>query len=238
MNLSRPDCALHPVACFVAAALQVVTSNAAGAVPPEPGRAEFALRWNAAEGGPKSAEAALAVLGLAAKRSTQFAVDYFDLPPPTTVPAGFVPILRRSVDGAGRAELTWKVRGDHALMAWPCELVNGHPKSEMDITFTDSATTARSYSYSCTQTFNPASLKALSAKIKPCPARVVRLEKDRIKMEEWHLSNNVLIVEASSNGANTPEVLAQFRGRVVAPLLAAGVHPASDSKTELAGVCE
>jgi len=57
-------------------------------------------------------------------------------------------------------------------------------------------------------------------------------------VEEWRLPGDRLMIEVSGTGANTAEAEEQFRKRVVAPLLAAGIRPSGDSKTELGSRCE
>ena len=54
------------------------------AVPaPEPRNAEFAIRWDPAEGGPKSAQEVYEILGTSLPSPERYAVRYFDLPRPS-----------------------------------------------------------------------------------------------------------------------------------------------------------
>ena len=59
-----------------------------------------------------------------ARRARTFKVDYYDLPSTTTTAPGFSAILRGRIDHAGNANLTWKLRDNHALAGWTCPLRN------------------------------------------------------------------------------------------------------------------
>ena len=204
----------------------------------EPDAAEFALRWNAREGGPATAEATLNLLSLRAKHATRFEVSYYDLPSTIAAPPGFSTILRRRQENGGEAELTFKLRGDHALTQWSCPLRDaGPPKAEMDFTFGVARTPARTFSYSCTQTGADRAANELSATPKACGASVIRREAGKLKVEEWRLPGDVLMIEVSGRGADSTRAMEKFRERVVTPLLAAGVRPAADSKTEFGSRC-
>mgnify|MGYP000222725962 CR=1 FL=1 len=49
---------------------------------------------------------------------------------------GWIDAVRRRIDDAGRSELTFKLRGDHALGEWSCPLRNARQtKAEVDVTF-------------------------------------------------------------------------------------------------------
>src|SRR4029450_771081 len=121
------------VATALGVALGAATTIVAGA---EPADAEYAIRWNARAGGPASLNETLAILKTHATRPRRFKVDYYDLPPTPTTPPGFSVILRRRVDDAGPAELTWKLRGDRALSDWACPLRNSRDaKDEVDVAF-------------------------------------------------------------------------------------------------------
>jgi hypothetical protein len=237
--------ALHAVrqwqACAVAAAAMGLALGApsAAAAPSEPAGAEYAIRWNASDGGPKTGGAALTALKKRAPRTSQLEVSYFELPPPPTAPPGFAAILRRRVEGDRDPEFTWKLRGDRALADWTCPLENAqHSKSEVDVTFSGADTITRTYSYSCTSTAMPFGVPGRDTSRRSCAASVKRWEAGRLNVEEWRLEGDVVIIEVSGKGADTPAAMEDFRRRVAAPLLAAGVVPSPQSKTDLATRCQ
>lgn len=204
----------------------------------EPADAEFAIRWNAREGGPATVDATLAVLAVRARHESRFKVGYFDLPATASAPAGFTAILRRREESDQRAELTFKLRGNRALEQWSCPLRNGGPpKAEVDVTFGKAGTLSRTYSYSCSREDSASAAAEFSATRKVCVTNVMRRQGARLKVEEWQLPGGVSMIEVSGHGANSEKALESFRARVVAPLLAAGIRPAADSKTELGSRC-
>ena len=219
------------------AGLALVASHAFAASG-EPTSAEYAIRWNVRDGGPGTINDALAVLKSRATRVHQFRNDYYDLPPAISAPQGFSTILRRrGEDGVG-AELTWKLRGDHALAEWACPLREAKPgKAQVDVTFSGVDATTRAFSYSCTSKAPDEEASALAAKIRSCPATVLRRDAGNLKLEEWHLPGDVLVIEASMTSEDKPGPMDVFRANVVAPLLAAGVVPLKESKTELGSRC-
>ncbi len=66
---------------------------------------------------------------------------------------------------------------------------------------------------------------------------MTRMESDNLKVEEWRMPGNLLMIEVSQKGRNTKKKLKAFRQQVVAPLLKAGIKPSDRSKTELGGQC-
>jgi hypothetical protein len=199
--------------------------------------AEYAIRWNAAEGGPGTADQVLAVLKQRARRANSFEVEYYDLAVSSPAP-GFATILRRRVDDAGRTEWTWKLRGDHALAEWSCPLRNvRQTKSEVDVTIGGERSTTRAYSYSCESKDAEFATPGASPKPRNCASSVRRWQTERLKVEEWRLPGNVLMIEVSGADTDTPEALERFRNRVADPLLAAGIRPSIGSKT-VQSACE
>ena len=229
----------HALACAVAAAALCVAvpGPSAIAATAEPIGAEYAIRWNAREGGPGSGGETLAILDMRARQPVHFKVDYYDLPSTTAAPQGFTTILRRRIDDAGRSELTFKLRGDHALGEWTCPLRNARQtKAEVDVTLGGAAGGARTYSYSCTSA-DTEPVSDLNAKPTTCTADVTRWEQGRLRVEEWRIPRDVLFIEVSGSGTNTPDAQERFRQRVAAPLLAVGIVPSASSKTELGSRC-
>ena len=237
---------LTSYACFrVATRALVLCVAGAGlcAVPPPAlaaeTTAEFALRWDARDGGPQSGEQALVALGIRVPRASAFAVDYYDLPPNPPVLPGFEAILRRRVDASGNAELTWKLRGDRAMPAWTCPLRNvAKSKSEADVTLGTGDTISRRYSYSCTSEDAEAAATELAATRKGCTVAMKRWTRNGLRVEEWRLPGGVRLIEVSRAGADTAADLDAFRRKIAAPLLAAGTMPIVNSKTELGSNCK
>jgi hypothetical protein len=206
--------------------------------PPPAASAEYAIRWKPREGGPATADETLTALKLRAKHTDRFSVDYYELPPATTAPAGFSTILRRRVDAAGRATATWKLRGDRALAEWTCPLRDARQaKAEVDVAFGSVDAIVRRYSYSCTSDNPDLAASLLSARAHGCPAAVTRKDAGRWRVEEWRLAGGAVLLEVSGGGADTADTLEQFRRQVAMPLLAAGIRPAQESKTEQFGLC-
>lgn len=208
----------------------------------EPEQAEYAMRWDIEEGGPRTAKKALEVLGKKADESVDYKIRYFDLAPPQDAPAGFAPILRRRKSDKMH-ELTFKYRGDHPLADWSCPLSSSpdESKGEVDVSILAGDQTKRSFSYSCTLESKKGRLKPpreLKAHVKSCTNRMKRLKAGRLKIEEWHLPGHVTLVEVSRNGDNTQADLDSFRHDVVDKLLAVGVKPSDRSKTEIGSSCQ
>jgi hypothetical protein len=67
---------------------------------------------------------------------------------------------------------------------------------------------------------------------------VRRWEKAGLKVEEWRFAGERLIIEVSRGGLNDRDAAGAFLAQVAAPLLAAGIVPSVESKTELGSRCE
>ena len=209
----------------------------------EPEKAEYAMRWNIEEGGPRTAKKALKALGKEADESTDYKIRYFDFTPPEDAPAGFSPILRRRKSGKMQ-ELTFKYRGDHPLSSWSCPLFSepdeGKEKEEVDVSILAEGRTKRSFSYSCTLESKKDSIKPpreLDADPKDCANTMKRLTAGKLKVEEWHLPGGITLVEVSRSGSNTQADLEEFQREIVDKLIAAGVKPSDRSKTEIGSNC-
>ena len=66
---------------------------------------------------------------------------------------------------------------------------------------------------------------------------MTRLKTTSLKVEEWHLPGDVVMVEVSRNASPSDADLKAFQEDVVAKLLRAGVKPSDRSKTELGSRC-
>lgn len=202
--------------------------------------AEYALRWDPAKGGPKTALAAMHVLDREPEDTDHYEVTYFDFRAPAGGPQGFHPILRRRLENGKKHELMFKDRGDHALSSWTCPLPGARSKDEVDVTLSSSGNQSRAYSYSCKlESEDPIEPPAgLEARPKKCNVTMTRLEADKIKVEEWHLPGNAIRIEVSRRGNDSKTALKKFRREIAKPLLAAHVTPSGESKTELGSDCD
>lgn len=203
----------------------------------EPARAEYAVRWDPAEGGFANAHEVLAFLGAPQKTGEAFEVRYFDLEPPASAPPDSTTILRKRVKLGGKTEIRLKYR-----RTWPpgekWECPNDAPYEkgeEVDFSFVGTGMPRRVYSYSCTLTAQepPPSLNAVPKK---CSSRMIRYQFDGYKVEEWTLPGGNVKVEVSHSAKNTPAELAKF-AEFVSKLRDRGVKPSDQSKTELGSHC-
>lgn len=202
----------------------------------EPGRAEYAVRWDPSQGGPANVGELLALLDASNAEGRRYEVRYFDFPAPAGAPAGATLILRQRVAEGGEGEIRLKYRSPQPVSgAWACPDGARFQKSEeTDVTFTSSGQ-ARSFAYSCS--LDAAAPPAfLSATPKPCSARMVRYEGGGHKIEEWTLPGGGIRLEVSRSGSNDAKHEAKF-GKLVERLRARGVKPLDESKTELGSRC-
>jgi len=203
----------------------------------EPGRAEYAVRWDPSQGGPANVRELLAFLGASEGGGHAFEVRYFDVPRPEGAPAGATPILRlRTADG-GEAEVRLKYRTEQPLEGrWGCPDGARFEKSEeVDVTFAAGSAPVRMYAYSCTlDAKGPPAF--LGATPKSCAARMVRYKHGDDKIEEWTLPGGGVRLEVSRTGPNGAKRLAKFEA-LVERLRARGVKPLDESKTELGSRC-
>ncbi len=212
-------------------------------VPAEPDKAEYAIRWNAKEGGPKTAKETLDVLQDQQKDSDSYAVQYFAFTPPKEMPKGVRAILRQRQKGKKKYELTFKYRSDHSLELLRCPLAESpdESKDEVDISFVGLSESRRAYSHSCTIESEDDPVKpppALAAQPINCTSKMVRLKTNTLKVEEWHLPGDVVMVEVSRNASPSESDLVAFRQDVVERLIHSGVQPSDRSKTEIGSSCQ
>ena len=227
------------VALAALALLMPVAPGASGTE--EPRRAEYAVRWNPAEGGPPALAEVLALLGAPPGESSACEVRYFELPRPATAPPGAAVVLRRRSCEDGRAEIRLKYRSPRPLAGdWACPAgIPFRRQAEVDVGFGGSDAPSRVYSYSCTLEAPepPASLGAVPRK---CASRMVRSEAgsgtERFKVETWTLPDGGTRIELSRSAANSVDELARFE-ELVERLRAKGARPLKQSKTELGSRC-
>lgn len=225
---------------LVLAAALVARRSAAGAHE-EPRKAEYAVRWNPAQGGLATAAEAVGFLGGGDEKGESWEVRYFDLEPPAGAPPGATTILRRRMGPAG-GEIRLKYRRERPLDApWACPAgIVFRQDEEVDIGFGGADAPSRTYSYSCSldAAEPPASLSATPRK---CVSRMVRYQagahkSERCKVEQWTLPDGSVRLEVSRSAPNSVDELARFAD-LVERLRARGVRPLEESKTELGSRC-
>lgn len=224
--------------CLAGMAPAVPAAHAAG-------DAEYAIRWDPAQGGPQTLDEIAAALGLRSGRRSTFTVQYFALEAPAGASPHFGVIAReRTSDGA--VESTWKLRGDMPLPAagplagMRCPFARPtQDKREVDVGWTSAGAPRRGYSHSCDADGHLAQLlpAAMPAKPAGCSSEAVRLSAKNLKLERWSLPGGRLAFEVSSNGKDRPADLEKFERKVVRPLIAVGVRPLGASKTEMGSSC-
>ncbi|MDM0013322.1 hypothetical protein QTH87_12835 [Variovorax sp. J22P168] len=209
------------------------------------GNAEFALRWDPAEGGPASLEQIAEVLGVPATgRRKSFEVRYFTIEGPADAPEGASAIARERVTD-GQLLAMYKLRSatsfdKRTATAWRCPLGKGaKAKNEVDVGWNADGTPRTSHSLSCETAGRidkllPASFKAQAL---GCTSTVMRVTTGGLKIESWSLPGGRLAFEVSANGKDTAGQLKGFDQRVVQPLRARGARPLAQSKTELGSSC-
>ena len=202
----------------------------------EPGRAEYAVRWDPAQGGPANAAQLLSFLGASERGGRSYEVRYFDFPRPEGAPAGATPILRLRIPDDGDADVRLKYRTELPLEGrWACPEARFEKSEEVDVVFGASAKPARVYAYSCTLAAK-APPAFLGATPKPCAAHMVRYTRGGDKIEAWTLPGGAVRLEVSRTASNDAKREAKF-GKLVDRLRARGVNPLDESKTELGSRC-
>ncbi len=226
---------------FFAAAVSAVLAGAPlKPAASEPEKAEYAVRWNPAEGGPATGEETLAFLGAPAAGSTRYEVRYYDVPPPSGAPPDSVVILRRRSEADGQSEIRLKYRLDHPVTEWTCPAGGGFEgEPEVDVGF-GAGGASRVYSYSCVVSaaappaFLRASPKACVSQMVRWPARAP--DGGSYKVESWTLPDGSKRLEISRTAKNSPKPLSRF-GELVERLRSRGARPLEESKTELGSRC-
>jgi len=207
--------------------------------------AEYALRWAPADGGPGSIEEVATLLRLPAGKHKNFEVRYFSTAQPSDLPPGASVIVRERSSGS-RTESMYKLRSAAPLQvnevgtALRCAFPSATKrKSEVDVGWTAEGALKKNYSYSCTADGLVSTVAPPGFETRPtgCSSKVLRMETKDVKIERWSLPGGALALEVSSNGEDTPKDLDRFTSRVAQPLLARGVKPLQESKTELGSRC-
>jgi hypothetical protein len=207
--------------------------------------AEYAIRWNPADGGPKTVEETLEALADTSLNGLQtYTVQYFEVrTPPSDAPQGATTILRGRSTGT-KYELALKYRSVDPLSVSTCGLPGvDRSKYEVDVSLGGrSSSVTRFYSFSC-QAASVAGPIAppveLEARPSPCVSRVTRrnTRRTRSRIEEWRLQDGGVELEVSREGTDSEADLAAFKGEVADPLLAKGIKPSPRTKSEIGSTC-
>ena len=211
-------------------------------------RAEYALRWDPAAGGPQDAQQVRNLLSLAgAVETSAFEVGYFSVLLPAETPADAAAVVRERIQPGHPAETTWKYRWDAApapavMAGLVCPLKSPTTqKFEVDVTLLDAAQVRRTHAWSCESAASV--FDSVPAKLAPmrkgCSSRMQRWHSKaaRLKIEQWLLSNGQRVLEVSWTGQDRSQDLERFIQRFARPLLAAGLHALDRSKTEIGTQC-
>src|SRR5437868_7508977 len=209
------------------------------------GDAEFAIRWDPAEGGPGTLEAIAETLQLPDGKRKTFVVRYFAMKQPSGAPEGASAIARERLSD-GRLESMYKLRSPVAFPArgpqadWRCPFkVEAKRQNEVDVGWSAEGVPKRNYSRSCEVGGHMADLLPARFMAQPldCASSMLRMTSEHIKIERWSLPGGTQPFEVSANGHDTEADLEAFADRVVRPLLARGVKPLTQSKTQLGSSC-
>jgi len=207
--------------------------------------AEFAIRWDPANGGPATIEAIAESLRLPEGKRKTFVVRYFKVKTPDDAPAGATAIARERLS-EGEMESMYKLRSPVALAAggskagWRCPFkVDAKRQSEVDVGWSAEGDPKKIYSLSCEADGHVADLLPARFKAQPlgCTSEVLRMTSDHIKIERWKLPGGAQAFEVSANGEDTDADRDAFAARVVRPLIERGVRPLRQSKTQLGSRC-
>lgn len=229
--------------------VMVAISLAAGAASAVAGPAEYAFRWDPAQGGPTSAVAVVAALKLQPGKSKKYVVRYFDVVQPMAVPPEYKVLGRERGAPGKKPDATYKVRGPEPipaeLLAWRCPLTGAsESKAEVDVGFIGASQLKRVFSVSCTvdnAALQPALPAGYSAKAKGCSSQMERTKarstKVELKVEQWSLPKGGVVIEVSMEGSDSDVDLERFRTQVAKPLMEGKAVPLEGSKSELGSEC-
>ena len=199
--------------------------------------AEYAMRWEPADGGPQSASEVAYLLGLGTPTVTTFEVRYYDAPPPANAPDSARTIVRERARENGASDLIVKYRRAAPLHGtWSCPLGTAAKRAaQVDVGFGPGDSVERVYSYTCelvADSFPP----SLHATPRACTIAVTRTTANGVKIEAWQLPNGRTLLEISRVAKDSRKELDKFRA-MVDKLVVAGARPTLASKTRLAGQC-
>ncbi|MBQ0929031.1 hypothetical protein [Ideonella alba] len=206
--------------------------------------AEYAVRWDTAQGGPTDLAAVAQRLGLNPRKTQQARVGFLRMAQPAGLPSGYRLIGRERIfvkEGQEKPEVMLKLRGPDpwpaAVAHWPPRLAHrAELKFEVDVSWLGHAP-MRALSMSLTVD------DALAVQVLPASwvehtplaySQMVRHRFDNdIAAEHWQLPDGRAVFEVSMGGTDDDASLARFVSQVVQPL--AGIQPLPGGMTDLAG---
>ena len=206
------------------------------------GPAEYAMRWSALDGGPKTADEVMKLLNLEPKKKVEvFDVRYFKVEAPADAPPKTTAILRERFE-ENTPEVTFKYRSEQPLpdtANWKCPLSSPKKsKFEADVSILSSGV-RKVYSWSCSAVGAVAA--AVPSTVKPvpigCGARMLRRESKGVeyKVEEWRLLNGTVVLEVSWSATDNVQNQERFIEQIAA--LRSLIKPLDRSKTEIGTSC-
>ncbi|MGY6274063.1 hypothetical protein [Methylomonas sp. MgM2] len=210
--------------------------------------AEFAIRWDPTNGGPRSAAEVIDQLRLPAPdEAEEYRVSYFSVTAPADLPAGYAVIARQRTKGK-KTQLTIKYRGSQPLPetfdanAWQCPLgADAATKYEVDVTLLQDAEVKKAYSLSCS--VKAREKMAFPSRLNPkqlgCESDMRRYESNGLKIEEWTFyPDQEKLIEVSKSAEDNQDELDRFNTGVVSPLILSGVKPMISSKSSAGADCQ
>ncbi|MBQ0942969.1 hypothetical protein KAK07_06450 [Ideonella sp. 4Y16] len=206
--------------------------------------AEYAVRWDPAQGGPTELAAVAEALGLNPRKTQQARVGFLHLVQPTGLPSGYRLIGRERIlvkGGQETPEVMLKLRGPDpwpaAVAHWPPRLAHrAELKFEVDVSWLGHAP-KRALSMSLTVD-GALAVQVLPAswvvQTPPAYSQMVRHRLDNdVTAEHWQLPDGRSVFEVSMGGTDDDPSLARFVSQVVQRLN--GIQPLPGGMTDLAG---
>lgn len=205
--------------------------------------AEYAVRWEEAQGGPKGLAEIASLLGLKDYKEQMATVAFFAVKQCSAVPEGFKLIARERVFKKKKGdapEVMLKLRGPvtpgtDPTVAWVCPLPkNNKSKVEVDVSWTGSDM-KKSLSRSCSQE-DEFALKIIPKDLAPvapkCRSEMQRFKGEDLTIERWTLSDGRIVYEVSMSGQDDTESEQRFKKVVLQSL--PGIRPLSSGMTDIA----
>lgn len=205
--------------------------------------AEYAVRWEEAQGGPKSLTEIASMLGLKDYKEQMATVGFFAVKQCSVVPEGFKLIARERVFKKKKGdapEVMLKLRGPvtpgtDPTVAWVCPLPKADKsKVEVDISWTGSDM-KKSLSRSCSQE-DESALKIIPKDLAPvapkCRSEMQRFKGKDLTIERWTLGDRRIVYEVSMSGQDDGQSEQRFKKVVLQAL--PGIRPLSSGMTDIA----
>jgi len=239
----------------LAAGAEPASDKSAG----KPTAAEYAVHWEPAEGGPKTAAQVRDLLGVRDKKAKTYVVKVFAVKPPSELPKSIAAIARERHERQDGFETSYKLRADSNITeladksALECPLAGATWSEEIDVVWgvpgdfpkhapmPSPLPSTTKYSRTCS--VKQALLKALPASYEaqvPCQSSFTRFKgkhpERELKVEQWELSDHTIVLEVSlKTEVDSPAAREDFYRTVVLPLLAAKARPTAATKSDLSG---